>query len=412
LEQGRVKDPLEDAGIEVASRTATTILVAFIAAMVALAIFVPGSRTPLILIVGIILMVMLHEFGHYITAKRSGMKVTEFFVGFGPRLWSFTRGETEYGVKAIPAGGYVRIIGMTNMEEVDPEDEPRTFRQGTTGKRLTVILAGVTVNLIIAFLLFFIVIAGQGRVFDGPNTTVQTVQSGSAANAADLQTGDKILAVNGVAISGWDELKSTIEKSGGKQLALVVDRHGEQVELVATPKVQNGEGFLGVSPGTVVRDVGVFEAVPESLKTMGTVFTGFTNVLSDRLSPSGVSTSAQQSFTQPVPAATSQANLNRPMSLIGIVNTGSDLVGGNVWLILLLLGQISFILAVFNLLPILPFDGGHAVVVLYEWVASKIKHHRVFVDYRKLIPVSVVLLIPILFLGLSSMVLDIRQLGN
>ena len=100
------------------------------------------------------------------------------------------------------------------------------------------------------------------------------------------------------------------------------------------------------------------------------------------------------------------------MSLIGIVDTGSELVGNNIWLLLLLLGQISFILAVFNLLPILPFDGGHAVVVLYEWVASKVRHRRVFVDYRKLIPVSVVLLIPILFLGLSSMVLDIRHLGQ
>jgi membrane-associated protease RseP (regulator of RpoE activity) len=407
-----VKDPLEDAGIEVASRTATGILVAFIAAMVALAIFVPGSRTPLILIVGIILMVMLHEFGHYITAKRSGMKVTEFFVGFGPRLWSFTRGETEYGVKAIPAGGYVRVIGMTNMEEVDPADEPRTFRQGTPGRRLTVILAGVTVNLIIAFLLFFIVIAGQGRVFDGPNTIVQTVQPESAAHLADLQTGDKIVAINGVAISSWDQLKSQIEKNGGKQIAIVVDRHGEQVELAATPKEQGGQGFLGVQPGTIVRDVSVLGAVPETFKTMGTVTTGFVDILGNRLSPSGVSTSAQQSFTSAKPAAGSQQDLNRPMSLIGIVDAGSDLVGGNLWLIALLLGQISFILAIFNLLPILPFDGGHAAVVIYEWIASKVKHRRVYADYRKLIPVSVVLLIPILFLGLSSMVLDIRQIGQ
>ncbi len=144
---------------------------------------------------------------------------------------------------------------------------------------------------------------------------------------------------------------------------------------------------------------------------MGTVTTGFVNILGDRLSPSGVSTSAQQSFSSSVPAANSQANLNRPMSLIGIVNNGSDLVGSNLWLIALLLGQISFILAVFNLLPILPFDGGHAVVVIYEWIASKVKHRRVYADYRKFIPVSVVLIIPILFLGLSSMVLDIRQLG-
>jgi membrane-associated protease RseP (regulator of RpoE activity) len=406
-----MKDPLEDAGVEVNSRVATGILVAFLAAMVALFVLRPGARTPLLIVLGIILMVMLHEFGHYIVAKRSGMKVTEFFVGFGPRLWSFRRGETEYGVKAIPAGGYVRIIGMTNMEEVDPADEPRTFRQGTPGKRLAVILAGVTVNLIIAFLLFFLVIAGQGRVYDGPNTTVDRLVAGSAAHEADVHPGDKIIAVNGNKIGSWDDLKTAIEHNGGKAIALTVVRHGQDVTLTATPHVQDGQGFLGVSPGTIVRDVSPLEAVPESFNTMGNVFTGFTSVLSNRLSPSGVSTSAQQTVSA-VPSATSKENLDRPMSLIGIVNNGSDLVGNNLWLIALLLGQISFILAVFNLLPILPFDGGHAVVVVYEWIASKVRHHRIYVDYRKLIPVSVVLLIPILFLGLSSMVLDIRQLGQ
>jgi membrane-associated protease RseP (regulator of RpoE activity) len=407
-----MRDPLEEAGVEVNSRVASGILLLFIAAMVALAIFVAGSRTPLLLVLGIILMVMLHEFGHYWTAKRAGMKVTEFFVGFGPRLWSFTRGETEYGVKAIPAGGYVRIIGMTNLEEVDPADEPRTFRQGTPGKRLTVILAGVTVNLIIAFLLIFAVIAGQGRVSDGPNTTVNQVSVGSAAHEAGLRSGDKIVAVNGAAISGWDQLKATIEKNPGRQIDLTVERAGERVEVPATPKRQGGQGFLGVAPDVKIRDVGVAEAVPETFKSMGSIFTGFTHVLGDRLSPSGVSTSASQGFTSAAPKAGSSQDLNRPMSLIGIVDTGSELIGNNIWLLLLLLGQISFILAVFNLLPILPFDGGHAVVVLYEWVASKVRHRRVFVDYRKIIPVSVVLLIPILFLGLSSMVLDIRHLGQ
>jgi membrane-associated protease RseP (regulator of RpoE activity) len=357
-------------------------------------------------------MVMLHELGHYLVAKRSGMKVTEFFVGFGPRLWSFTRGETEYGVKAIPAGGYVRIIGMTNMEEVDPADEPRTFRQATPGKRLATILAGVTVNLILALVLFFVVIAGQGRVYDGPNTTVERIVAGSAAHEAGLLTGDKIVAIDGKTVSSWDQLKSAIEKNGNHEIDITVVRHGEEVTLAATPHVEDGQGFLGVGPGTVVRDVTVVEAVPESFKMMGNVFTGFTDLLGDRLSPSGVSTSAQQSFTSAAPAADSRENLNRPMSLIGIVDTGSDLVGGNLWLIALLLAQISFILAVFNLLPILPFDGGHAVVVVYEWIMSKVQHRRVFVDYRKLIPVSVVLLIPILFLGVSSMVLDIRQLGQ
>jgi membrane-associated protease RseP (regulator of RpoE activity) len=409
-----MKDPLEEAGVgaDVNSRTATGILLAFMAAMVALALFVPGSRTPLILVVGIILMVMLHEFGHYWVAKRSGMKVTEFFVGFGPRLWSFTRGETEYGVKAIPAGGYVRIIGMTNMEEVDPADEPRTYRQATPGKRLATILAGVTVNFFIAFLLFFVVIAGQGRVNDGPSTTVDRIVAGSAAADAGLQTKDKVVAVNGKPVDNWDDLKSVIEHNGGQEIKITVLRDGGDVTLTATPGTQNGAGFLGVGPGNIVRDVGVLEAVPESFKTMGNVATSFVNILGDRLSPSGVSTSASQSFTSAAPKAGSSADLNRPMSLIGIVNNGSDLVGSNLWLMALLLGQISFILAVFNLLPILPFDGGHAVVVIYEWIASKVTHRRVYADYRKFIPVSIVLIIPILFLGLSSMVLDIRQLGQ
>jgi membrane-associated protease RseP (regulator of RpoE activity) len=405
-----MKDPLEDAGVDVNSRVATGILLLFIAAMVTLAIFVAGSRTPLLLVLGIIVMVMLHEFGHYWTAKRSGMKVTEFFIGFGPRLWSFTRGETEYGVKAIPAGGYVRIIGMTNMEEVDPADEPRTFRQGTPGKRLTVILAGVTVNLIIALVLFYAFIATQGLA--GPSTTVDRITLGSAAHAAGLQAGDKIVDIDGAKISDWDQLKSAIERNGGHQLNVVVLRNGERVDLEATPKVRDGQGFLGVGPTTQVRDVGVVQAVPESFKAMGTVFTGFTNLLGDRLSPSGVSTSASQSFTSATPKSGSQEDLSRPMSLIGITDKGSEIIGNNLWLLVLLLAQISFVLAVFNLLPILPFDGGHAVVVLYEWVASKVRHRRIYVDYRKLIPVSVVLLIPILFLGLSSMVLDIRQLGQ
>ena len=123
-------------------------------------------------------MVMLHEAGHLIAARRCGMKATEYFLGFGPRLWSFQRGETEYGVKAIPAGGYVRIIGMSNLEEVDPADEPRTFRRGTTTHRLIVILAGVTVNILLAWLLFTVAIAGQGQLYEGPSTTVDRVVAG------------------------------------------------------------------------------------------------------------------------------------------------------------------------------------------------------------------------------------------
>src|SRR6266540_6064997 len=106
----------------------------------------------LVFVLVLLIVVMIHESGHFFTAKAFKIKVEEFFVGFGPRLWSIRRGETEYGVKAIPAGGYVRIIGMNNLEEVDPADEARTYRQGTFGSRMLVALAGVTVNIVLALL--------------------------------------------------------------------------------------------------------------------------------------------------------------------------------------------------------------------------------------------------------------------
>jgi membrane-associated protease RseP (regulator of RpoE activity) len=392
-----MRDPLEEAGVDVNSRTATGILAAVVFGVAALGVFVPGSRTALALIIGIILLIMLHEFGHYWTAKRAGMKVTEFFLGFGPRLWSFHRGETEYGVKALPLGGYVRIVGMSNLEDVDPEDEPRTYRQATTPKRLMVILAGVTVNLIIAFLLFFLVIAGQGHVANGPSTTVSRVLSGSAAEAAGVRPGDKILAIGGKALDGdWNALKSVVENNGGKAVAVTVERNGATLDLTATLKEQSGQGFLGVGPTTAFEDVGVLAAVPQTFTTMGDVS----------------SATAKQSFTSAAPAPGSQADEERPQSLIGFVNNGSQLADGNVWAILWLLAALSLVLALFNLLPVLPLDGGHAVIAVYEGIASKVKHHRVFVDYRKLIPISVVVLAPLMFLALSAMVLDIRQLGS
>jgi membrane-associated protease RseP (regulator of RpoE activity) len=301
---------------------------------------------------------------------------------------------------------------MSNLEDVDPEDEPRTYRQQTTGKRLMVILAGVTVNLFIAFLLFFVVIAGQGRVADGPSTTVSRIVSGSAADAAGLRPGDKVVAVNGQQLSGWDQLKTAIEKSGGDTLTLAVERGGQTVEVTATPKVEKGQGFLGVGPTTAFKDVGLLAAVPQTFTTMGNVTTATWNGLADRFTPSGVQQTAKQSYTSAAPAAGSVADQERPQSLIGFVANGSEIADGNIWSILWLLGALSLVLALFNLLPVLPLDGGHAVVAVYEGIASKVKHRRVFVDYRKLIPISVVVLAPLMFLALSAMVLDIRQLGS
>ena len=407
-----MKDPLEEASADVDRRGATFILLAFLVGLVALAIFKPSSRDVLALIVGIIAMIMLHEAGHFIAARRAGMKASEFFVGFGPRLWSFRRGETEFGVKAIPAGGYVRILGMSNLEEIDPADEPRAYRNGTTKNRLVVVMAGVTVNAILAFFLFYIVIAGQGRVAEGPSTTIAQVTRGSAAADAGLRNGDTITAVDGRAIVGWQQLVRAIESRGGETSVFTVQRDGSALDVEATPRTRSGEGFLGVSPTTEFRDVGVLAAVPETFRAMGDITVGTAEGLGRLFSPSGVA-EYSRNFTGSAPKAGTPEADARPRSLVGIVDEGSSIIDGNVWALLWLLGGISLILALFNTLPLLPFDGGHAAVVIYEWAASKIMRREVRVDYRKLVPMIAVVLIVFLTLGLSAMFLDIRQaVGN
>ena len=167
-----MRDPLETVQLTESRRGNVVVLTVLLALLGLLFVVSPWVAA---IIVGLVVMVMLHEAGHLLAARWAGMKATEYFLGFGPRLWSFRRGETEYGVKAIPAGGYVRIIGMSNLEEVDPADEDRTFRRATTGRRLVVILAGVTVNALLALVLFTVAIAGQGRIYGGPTTTVDSV---------------------------------------------------------------------------------------------------------------------------------------------------------------------------------------------------------------------------------------------
>jgi membrane-associated protease RseP (regulator of RpoE activity) len=349
-----VKDPLEEPGVEVNRRGAATAGLIVLAGLVALVVLRPSTLTALAIIAGIVTMVMLHECGHYLVAKRSGMKVTEFFLGFGPRLWSFRRGETEYGVKAIPAGGYVRIIGMTNLEEVDPDDDPRTFRRGSYRDRFLLTIAGVSVNVLIAFVLFFIVVAGEGRVVVGPNTTVSTVVTHSAASNAGFRDGDRIVSVDGQPISNWNGLKNAIESRAEEATTFTVVRDQQLVTLHATPARQSGKGFLGVGPGTQYRSVGVLGAVPQSFRSMWDITSATGSAFAHLVSPAGLSSYAKD-FTSKSSSSTatagssssgssSSSSQDRPVSIIGIVTQGSTLVGGNVWALLWLLGAISLIL--------------------------------------------------------------------
>src|SRR3954470_4283790 len=186
-------------------------LAAMLAVLVALGVWNPWM---LVVIVSILVMIFLHELGHYVMAKRAGMKVTEFFLGFGPRIWSTRRGETEYGIKAIPAGAYVKIIGMTNLDEVDPADEARTYRQKSFPQRVGVAVAGSTMHFILAIVLIFAALVAVGQPAGSLDPAVREshwriseVTRGSAAAQAVLHKGGRIAGVDGKALSSFSDLR-------------------------------------------------------------------------------------------------------------------------------------------------------------------------------------------------------------
>ncbi len=185
-----------------------------------------GALATVLVVLGLLVMIVLHEFGHFVAAKRAGMKVTEFFVGFGPRVWSVTKGETTYGIKALPLGGYCRIIGMTNVEKVDPADEPRAYRNQPTWRRLTVALAGSFVHFLLAFLLLIILFVGPGDIGNfvanpsasNPIAAVDSFAKGpSPAEQAGLRPGDRIVAVDGHHFQTWDDLTGVPARPSGSE---------------------------------------------------------------------------------------------------------------------------------------------------------------------------------------------------
>jgi len=210
----------------------------------------------LIFVLALLFSVMLHEAGHFMTAKRFGMKVTQFFVGFGQTLWSWRRGETEYGVKAIPAGGYVKIVGMTELEDVDPADEPRSFRRQPGWQRIIVLAAGSFMHFALAFVLLFVLVAGIGLATASNSTAVGAVDScvpasltagctgsdpASPARQVGIQPGDTLIAIGGVPVRNWTQMGRVIRSQRpGTPVAVTVERNGRQLTLHPSLAVIHG----------------------------------------------------------------------------------------------------------------------------------------------------------------------------
>ena len=203
-----------------------------------------------IVVLSLLVILFLHELGHYLVAKKAGMKVTEFFIGFGPKLWSFRRGETEYGIKAIPAGAYVRVIGMNNLDPVPEEDEARTYRRARLHNRLLLASAGSLMHFLIAIVLLYFLLIGSGIQIDESKWNVRDVLSNGPAEQIGIQKGDEIIAIGGSEITTWDDLVSVVSSSPGEEATFEINRDGQRLFLTGivgyNPDSIEEKGFLGI----------------------------------------------------------------------------------------------------------------------------------------------------------------------
>jgi membrane-associated protease RseP (regulator of RpoE activity) len=386
-----------------------------------------GTSKTVAVVVALIVMIMLHELGHYVTAKWSGMKVTEFFLGFGPRLWSVRKGETEYGIKAIPAGGYVKIVGMNNLERVDAADEPRTYRQQPYPRRLAVALAGSVMHFVIALVLFWVVNALIGI----PRATLQVgtiskLESGpSPAEAAGFRVGDRILSVDGHEFRQWADLPPYIRERPGQELRFAVERDGQVHRLVARPidlstlraqgmpAPDRPTGFVGIGPLVAFEKVDPVSAVGISAKNVGTGLVEVVRALARILSPSGLRDYWRVLAGEPTSMGSPDGGETRFLSPVGFVRIASQAADTGLFQVLQLLIAINLFVGVFNLLPLLPLDGGHVAIATYEAVRSRISRRRYHVDVAKLLPATYLVFFLLVFLGVTSLYLDIvRPLTN
>lgn len=392
-------------------RTTSPVRALLIAAGVLFLGFQAGFNV-VVVILAMILMIFMHELGHYLTAKSAGMKVTEFFIGFGPRIWSFHRGETEYGVRSIPAGAYVRIVGMSNLEDVDPADEERTYRAKPYLRRMSVAVAGSTMHFLMAFALILVVFAGFG--LQNPSSSgwkVGSIVKPSPAFDAGLLLGDRIVAVDGREFSTFTDLSTYLRAHPADAVELEVERGGERLAVDVKLADHNPDGtkvgFLGISPSFPTERVGPLHAVVDGVKEMASVSKSSVLGLGHIFSPAGVSNyidtvTGPHGGTEPGDVAA-----ERPTSVVGIVQIGSQ-VAENGWVnVLYLLFAVNIFIGIFNLLPMLPFDGGHVAIATYEKIRSMISGRRYQADVAKLLPVTYAVVLVLVLLFVTSVYIDI-----
>jgi membrane-associated protease RseP (regulator of RpoE activity) len=406
----------------------------------------------LIIVIGIAGSIGLHEIGHMWPAKKFGVKVTQYMIGFGPTMWSRKRGETEYGFKLIPLGGYIRMIGMfppakahtrggrlaatierareDSLAEVSPADDARTFWRLPVHKRLVVMAGGPLMNLFLAVLLFTISICAIGLPAFSSNiaTVVACVPTadnveglagvdgsctGSVrtfASEHNVQPGDAIRTINGHKVSTWTEATDAIRKYPGKPVILTVQRGGQQVSIAGTmtKRAVDGAtvGFLGATWQTMF----VLGTPRDVMTTMSDMTVASVHALVSL--PASVWKLAVSTVTG------AKRDPNGPVSVVGIADVGGQVAasgtGGKAvaGMFLSLIGSINLFLFLFNLIPLLPLDGGHVAGALWEgirraWSRLRRQPDPGPVDTARMLPVAYVVASALILMSVVVVLADV-----
>ena len=428
-----VPEPSGAPGTEERAANSGLGLVVLIGLVVLAALF--GGWPLLVMITALVVMIFLHELGHYLTAKAAGMKVTEFFLGFGPRIWSFRRGETDYGIKPIPAGAYVKIVGMHNLDEFDPADADRTYMSKPYWRRMSVAVAGSAMHFLLALVAFFAMFAFvgfPGGEYHAPGEmwVVGTAPpEDSPAAAAGIEQGDQMISLDGIPTQRFNDFRDAVVARPGETVPIVLVRDGQVLTVEATLADRHPDGgarvgYLGVSerPPPAVT-IGVLPAVRESFigfgRSIGDTFGGLAHVLS----PAGLSDlgGAVLDAGDDEGSAVSDGGTgggapqeevdNRAVSVVGVADFGTEIVKDGRWSdFLWLFAMLNVFIGVFNLVPLLPLDGGHVAIATYEKIRSMLRGGAEYhVDVTKLLPITYAVVLVLVFLGVSTVYLDIAD---
>jgi membrane-associated protease RseP (regulator of RpoE activity) len=393
-------------------------------------------------VLALMVAIFLHEGGHFVTAKLFGMKVERFFLGFGPTVWSFRRGETEYGIKALPLGGFCKIAGMSPYESdsnfleedraarrraaraggddgsggvaapprPEPTDPSRQFRNKPAWQRAVVLAAGSFTHFVVALVLIWVVLVaigiGTGQATTTVQRTVPTTQSGSPApaQAAGLRSGDQIVAIDGRRVGSFEELRAALADKGGERITVTYVRDGQEHETTLVAADENGRGFLGFQPTEQTRRVGPIAALPQSADlfwdtTVATVkgLGGLVSGIADRMSA-----------PQPEPGVGGGGGggdgTGGPIGIVGITRLAGQAVASNQWAIFIaILIQLNIVVGVFNLLPLPPMDGGYLAFVGWQVLTRR------EVDLRKVVPVAALIVGLLVMLTVGLVWLDITN---